>query len=201
MRPRWALRWRTFFGINMSARLLLVAVELRRLVVLATGAALDLLFFCEQRLEGRVGLLDQGLGLLGRRVLVAPSLDRHRLLGGAAPPAAGADDATAGGRLPGGLADGHGRLLGDLVLGRRLVGEDVALVDPDLHADTPERRARLGLAVVDVGPQGVERHPAFAVPLLAAHLGAAEAPAALHPDALRTGLHRSLHGALHRAAE
>src|SRR6202022_2215700 len=85
-------------------------------------------------------------------------------------------------------------------------GEDVALVDPDLHADTPERRARLGLAVVDVGPQGVQRDAAFAVPLLAAHLGAAEAPAAgapaaLHPDALRTGLHRRLHGALHRPPE
>ncbi len=47
----------------------------------------------------------------------------------------------------------------------------------------------------------MQRHPAFAVPLLAAHLGAAEAAAALHPDALRTGLHRGLHGALHRPPE
>src|SRR5207244_3380995 len=181
--------------------LLLVTVELRRLVVLAAGAALDLLFFCEQRLESRVGLLDERLGLLGRRLLVGCTLDRYRLLRRAAPPAAGADHAAATGALPGGLANGHGRLLGDLVLGRRLVGEDVALVDPDLHADAPERRARLRLAVVDVGPQGVQRHPAFAVPLLAAHLGAAEASAALHPDALRTGLHRRLHGALHRPPE
>ena len=50
----------------------------------------------------------------------------------------------------------------------RLVGEDVALVDPDLHADAAEGGAGLAEAVVDVGPQGVQRHPALAVPLAAA---------------------------------
>ena len=60
---------------------------------------------------------------------------------------------------------------------------------------------RLGVAVVDVGAQRVQRHPALAVPLLAAHLGATEAAAALHADALRAGLHRGLHRALHRPAE
>ena len=59
----------------------------------------------------------------------------------------------------------------------------------------------LGVAVVDVGAQRVQRHPTLAVPLLARHLGATEATAALHADALGAGLHRGLHRALHRAAE
>jgi hypothetical protein len=54
---------------HLSGSLLLVAVELRRLVVLAPGAALDLLFLGQQRLEGGVGLLDERCGLLGRRLL------------------------------------------------------------------------------------------------------------------------------------
>ena len=100
----------------------------------------------------------------------------------------------------GGLAHGHRRFLGDLVFDRALVGEDVALVDPDLHADAAERLG-FGEAVVDVGAQRVQRHPAFAVPLLAAHLGAAEPAAALHAHAERAGLHRGLHRTLHRPAE
>ena len=60
---------------------------------------------------------------------------------------------------------------------------------------------RLGQAVVDVGAQRVQRHATFAVPLLAAHLGAAETTAALHADAERAGLHRGLHRALHRPPE
>ena len=47
----------------------------------------------------------------------------------------------------------------------------------------------------------MQRDPALAVPLLAAHLGAAEATAALDPDALGARLHRGLHRALHRAPE
>src|SRR4029079_5367853 len=59
----------------------------------------------------------------------------------------------------------------------------------------------LGVAVVDVGTQRVQRDPTLAVPLLAAHLGAAEPATALHADAERAGLHRGLHRTLHRAAE
>src|ERR1700676_2454913 len=64
--------------------------------------------------------------------------------------------------------------------------------------DAPLRRGR--------GPDGrsqrVQRHPALAVELRAAHLGAAEAARALHPDALDVGLaHRRLDGLAHRAAE
>src|SRR5262245_61469439 len=56
---------------------------------------------------------------------------------------------------------------------RPLGGQHLALEDPDLHPDGPERRVRLGEAVVDVGPQGVQRHAALAIPLLARDLRAA----------------------------
>ena len=65
----------------------------------------------------------------------------------------------------------------------------------------PLRGARLAEAVVDVGAQRVQRHPTLAVPLGAAHLGAAEATRALHADAEGTGLLGVLHGALHGPAE
>ena len=78
----------------------------------------------------------------------------------------------------------------------------VALVDPDLHADPAEGRLGLEEAVVDVRPQGVQRHPTLAVELAAAHLGAAQASGALDPDALdvRRAL-RGLHGLAHGATE
>src|SRR5262249_27332643 len=74
-------------------------------------------------------------------------------------------------------------------------------VDPDLHTDAPEGGAGLGEAVVDVGSQRVQRHATLAVPLLAAHLRAAQASAALHAHAERARLHRGLHGTLHGPAE
>src|SRR3546814_18539408 len=76
-----------------------------------------------------------------------------------------------------------GGLAADLVLGLGLVREDVALVEPHLHADAAGGRTGLAEAVVDVGPQRVQRYPTFAVPLGAGHLGAAEAAGALDPDA------------------
>ena len=82
-----------------------------------------------------------------------------------------------------------------------MYGQDLALVDPHLHADATKRGARLGEPVVDVGAQRVQRHPSLAVALAPAHLGAAEATAALHLDALRAGLHRGLQRALHGAPE
>ncbi len=78
---------------------------------------------------------------------------------------------------------------------------DVALVDPDLHTDPAEGGPGLVEPVVDVGPQRVQRHPAFAVELRATHLGTAEAPGTLHPDALGAALHRGLHGLAHRPPE
>src|ERR687887_2460077 len=49
-------------------------------------------------------------------------------------------------------------------LGRRL-GQHLALEDPHLHADGSVGRVGGGQAVVDVGPDGVQRNPAIAIPL------------------------------------
>src|SRR5205085_9453548 len=81
------------------------------------------------------------------------------------------------------------------------LGHDLALVDPALHANAPERRPGLVEAVVDVGAHGVERHAAVRVALGAGHLGAAQAPGDLHLAALGTGAHRTGERALHRPAE
>src|SRR4029450_4830020 len=60
---------------------------------------------------------------------------------------------------------------------------DLALVDPDLHADPTEGRLRLDEAVVDVRSDRVQRHATLGVGLGTAHLGAAESSGAgdLHP--------------------
>src|SRR5581483_478277 len=87
------------------------------------------------------------------------------------------------------------------VLAAGPVGQDVALVDPDLDADPTERRTRLGQAVVDVGPECVERGATLPVPLPAGHFGATEAAGALHPDPLGAGLHGRLDGPLHGPPE
>ncbi len=78
---------------------------------------------------------------------------------------------------------------------------DVALVDPDLHADATEGGPGLVESVVDVGTQRVQRHTTLTVELRAAHLGPAETSGALHPDALGATLHRRLHGLAHRPPE
>src|SRR4029078_5644696 len=80
-------------------------------------------------------------------------------------------------------------------------GHDLALVDPALDADAAERRAGLVEAVVDVGPQRVQRHAPVRVLLGARHLGAAEAAGDLDLAALGAGAHRARQRALHRAAE
>src|SRR4029453_15922653 len=96
-----------------------------------------------------------------------------------------------------------------LTVGERLEGRtlgartaDVTLVDPDLHADAAEGRAGLVDAVVDVRAERVQRHTTLAVELRPAHLRAAEATRALHPDALdlRAALRR-LHRLAHGTAE
>ena len=79
--------------------------------------------------------------------------------------------------------------------------DDLALVDPHLHADDPVGRTRNAVAEVDVGTQRVQRHAALAVPLDAGNLGAAETAGDVDTNALRTKTQRRLHGALHGAAE
>src|SRR5690606_4475502 len=77
----------------------------------------------------------------------------------------------------------------------------VALVDPDLHADAAEGGLRLVEAVVDVRAQRVQRHTTFAVELRAAHLGAAEAAGDLDADALGAGALSALQTLAHRTTE
>src|ERR1700755_588863 len=88
-----------------------------------------------------------------------------------------------------------------LVLGHRIVLQDFALEDPDLDAAGAERRERGGHAVVDIGAQRVQRHPAFAIPFHAGDFGAAETAGAVDTNALGAETHRRLHRALHGAAE
>src|SRR6185436_13891646 len=84
---------------------------------------------------------------------------------------------------------------------RELASGDVALVDPDLHADAAERRAGLVEAVVDVGAQRVQRDPTLAVELRTRHLRALETTGALDPDALGAGALGGLHALAHGATE
>src|SRR5205807_3594927 len=108
---------------------------------------------------GGLGALDchrslGGLGALGGGRGLGTGFAGLALVGLAAAATRGDDPPGPG--LARRLADRHPRLLGDLVVAGDLVGEDVALVDPHLHADAPERRARLAEAVVDVGPERVQ---------------------------------------------
>src|SRR6476469_2816448 len=116
----------------------------------------------------------------------------------AAGAAAGAVGATRGGATAATGGPGAGGLLG-LALGTG--AGDLALVDPDLHADAAEGGLGLVEAVVDVGTERVQGHAALAVELRARHLGAVETNRALDPDALGTRAHRGLHGLLHRPTE
>src|SRR4051794_23285819 len=86
------------------------------------------------------------------------------------------------------------------VLRHRIVLEDLALEYPHLHAVGAIGGHRGGGAVIDVGPQSVERNAAFAIPLGAGDLRAAEPAGASDLDALRAHTLRRLNGALHRPA-
>src|SRR6202166_3290481 len=88
-----------------------------------------------------------------------------------------------------------------LVLCHRIVLEDFALEDPDLDAAGAEGGERGGNAVVDIGAQRVQRHPALAIPLHARDFRAAQPTRAVDTDALGAETHRRLHRALHGAAE
>src|SRR6202171_146989 len=88
-----------------------------------------------------------------------------------------------------------------LVLGHRVVLKDFTLEDPDLDAAGAERRERGGHAVIDIGAQRVQRHPAFAIPFHARDFGAAETARAVDANAFGAETHRRLHRALHGAAE
>src|SRR5687767_12269870 len=67
---------------------------------------------------------------------------------------------------------------------RRRGAEHLALEDPDLHADGPVGRVGGGQPVVDVGSDGVQRHPTIAVPLAAGDFAAAQPARAGDADAV-----------------
>src|SRR3954451_11566964 len=101
-------------------------------------------------------------------------------------------------------ATGAAHLLGRLEIGEVLgeaLGHDLALVDPDLHADAAEGRACLVEAVVDVGPEGVQRHASVRVALGARHFGAAQPAGHLDLHALGARAHGRGQCPLHRAPE
>src|SRR5205085_4600261 len=81
------------------------------------------------------------------------------------------------------------------------LGHDLALVDPDLHADPAEGRLRLDEPVVDVRANRVQRDAPLGVGLAAAHLGTAEAAAADDLDPVRARADRRRERALHRPPE
>src|SRR5262245_14186584 len=82
-----------------------------------------------------------------------------------------------------------------------VTGEDLAAEDPHLDADHAVGRLGLRKAVADVRAQRVQRHAPLAVPLRARDLGATDAAAAVHLDALRAHAHAAADGFLHRAPE
>src|SRR5688572_17144138 len=79
--------------------------------------------------------------------------------------------------------------------------EHLALEDPHLHADGAVGGVGGGQAVVDLRADGVERHPAVAVPLAARDLTAAQPARAGDPDAVGAEPQRGGHGLLHGAPE
>src|SRR3954471_327524 len=140
------------------------------------------------RSNGSLGGRSRGSGLGGTAVAVRTGRARAT----AGPLAAPSRTATATGNA------GAGR---GLCLALGAGAGDLALVDPDLHADPAEGRAGLVEAVVDVGAQRVQRDATLAVELGARHLGAVEPARALDPDALGTRAHRGLHRLAHGPAE
>src|SRR5882724_156950 len=85
--------------------------------------------------------------------------------------------------------------------GRALGGKDLALEDPYLDADGAIGGVRLGEAVVDLGADGVERHPAVAIPFAACDLRPAQTTRAGDPDAVGAQAEGRGDGLLHGPAE
>src|SRR5882672_10789036 len=171
MRPRCCLRCLTFFGLSTGGPLV-------RLLPLG----------CRSGRRSRGGRRGRGLGRgsLGsrRRTRLTPLPPAAATTSPTAwPTGAGPALAAASARGPrrtlGACGCGSGRLAcrRRLLLGGAPPGgclpdrDDVALVDPDLDPDAPEGGPGLGEAVVDVGPERVQRDLALVVALAPAHFG------------------------------
>ena len=81
------------------------------------------------------------------------------------------------------------------------MGHYLALEHPDLDTAGAVGRARGGHAIIDIGAQRVQRHPAFAVPLHAGDFRPAQPPAAIDANTLRAQPHSRLDRPLHRPAK
>ena len=88
-----------------------------------------------------------------------------------------------------------------LVLRHRIMLEDLTLEDPDLDAAGPVSRVGGRDAVVDIGTQRMQRHPALAIPLLPRDFRTTKTTRTIDADAFGAKPHGRLHGALHGPAE
>src|SRR5258708_3737338 len=88
-----------------------------------------------------------------------------------------------------------------LVLRHRVVLQNLALEDPHLDAAGAVGGEAGGHSIVDVRAQRMQRYTAFAVPLHAGDLGAAQPPRAVDTDAAGAQPHGRLHRTLHGAAK
>ena len=75
--------------------------------------------------------------------------------------------------------------------------QNLALENPDLDADDPVGGLGDGIAVIDVGAQGLQGHPAIPVPFGAGDLGPGQPAGAGDLDALGPELAGQPHGPLH----
>src|SRR6056297_908502 len=87
------------------------------------------------------------------------------------------------------------------VTGRRIVLHDLTFEDPDLDPDDAVRRGRLGVGIVDIGAERVQRHTTLTVPFCPGDLGAAKAARDVDPDAERSHAHGVLNRAFHGTTE
>jgi hypothetical protein len=86
-------------------------------------------------------------------------------------------------------------------LGSLPFGQYIAMIDPDFDADDSEGRVRLGETVINIGSQCLEWNATLDFLLRASDLGAAQASAHDHFDALRTAAHGLLNRLLHGPAK
>src|SRR5581483_8409764 len=82
-----------------------------------------------------------------------------------------------------------------------LLLQDLALVNPALHADDAVGGARLGETEVDVGAQRVQRQPSLQIPLRPRDFVAVQASADANLDSLAAEAQRRIHRLAHRATE
>src|ERR1044072_7387054 len=79
--------------------------------------------------------------------------------------------------------------------------ENLAAIDPNLHANLSKRRLRFGETVVDISAQSVQRTLSMQMSLAARDFSAVQAATDFDLDSLRAKSQRLLHGLSHRASK